>query len=266
MSKIVLNAKNITYLYPSGRGAKDITLELVEGEFLVLAGPNGAGKSTLLKMLIGKLQSQSGDIFIGTDNIKKLKRKEFAQTVAYITQSPSQAPISLWDYISLGYYSKLSSHRFWLQKKEKQHIEDMMHFVGLSSSMDQKINELSGGEMQLAQICRALLQEPQILLMDEPVAHLDPGHAIIVLDLVDKLRREKGISVISVLHEINLAADYADRMLFLNESKLIAEGTPGDLLTSSFLSDLYGVPIAVEKRESTGNPAIFPTPTQYQKR
>lgn len=265
MSKSVLSAKDVTYLYPSGRGAKEISLELRKGEFLVLAGPNGAGKSTLLKMLIGKLQAQRGEICIGKTNIRKLKRKEFAQTVAYITQSPSQAPITLWDYISLGYYSKLNSHRFWLQKKEKEHIEDMMHFVGLAPSLDQKINELSGGEMQLAQICRALLQEPEILLMDEPVAHLDPGHAIIVLDLVDKLRREKGISVISVLHEINLAADYADRILFLNESKLIAEGTPRELLTSSFLSDLYGVPIAVEERKSTGNPAIFPTPMQYQK-
>lgn len=264
MSKVVLSAQNATYLYPSGRGAKEITLKLHRGEFLVLAGPNGAGKSTLLKMLIGKVEIQSGEIFVGSTKIQKLKRKEFAQTVAYITQSPSQAPITLWDYISLGYYSKLSSHRFWLQKKEKQHIEEMMHFVGLTPSLDQKIHELSGGEMQLAQICRALLQEPQILLMDEPVAHLDPGHAIIVLDLVDKLRREKGISVIAVLHEINLAADYADRMLFLNECNLIAEGKPKNLLTSSFLSDLYGVPIAVEIRESTGNPALFPIPKQYQ--
>lgn len=263
MPKNVISASGIQYLYPSGRGAENISFNLHEGEFLVLAGPNGAGKSTLLKMLVGKLHCQKGTITIAGQKSTALKRKEFAQIVAYITQSPSKAPISLWDYISLGYYSKLTSGRFWLNKHEKEHIKEMMHFVGLSSSMDQKITELSGGEMQLAQICRALLQEPQILLMDEPVAHLDPGHAIVVLDLVDTLRREKNISVISVLHEINLAADYADRMIFLNESKLIAEGTPEKLLTSSFLSELYDVHITVEKRGITGNPAIFPTPKRF---
>lgn len=263
MCEAVITAKGIQYLYPSGKGAKEISFALNRGEFLVLAGPNGAGKSTLLKMLVGKLHCQKGEIHITGKNSSKLRRKEFAQIVAYITQSPSKAPISLWDYISLGYYSKLDSGRFWLKRSEKEHIKEMMHFVGLSSSIDQKITELSGGEMQLAQICRALLQEPQILLMDEPVAHLDPGHAIVVLDLVDKLRREHNISVLSVLHEINLAADYADRMLFLNESKLIAEGPPRKLLNSSFLSDLYGVHISVENRAVTGNPAIFPTPQRF---
>lgn len=263
MSSAILTARNVAYLYPSGRGAKEISFSLHKGEFLVLAGPNGAGKSTLLKMLVGKLPCQEGDIILAGKKSRELKRKEFAQVVAYITQSPSKAPITLWDYISLGYYSKLSSGRFWLQKSEKEHIREMMHFVGLSSAIDQKITELSGGEMQLAQICRALLQEPQILLMDEPVAHLDPGHAVIVLDLVDKLRRERGISVLTVLHEINLAADYADRILFLDESKLIAEGTPEDLLQPKFLKELYGVHISVEKRALTGNPAIFPTPQRF---
>lgn len=264
MIRSVMKADLVTYLYNSGRGAKDISFSLYEGEFLILAGPNGAGKSTLLKMLIGKLRPQMGTITVNGKCALSMNRKTFAQTVAYITQTPSKAPISLWDYIALGYYSKIPNGRFWLKTEEKNHIEEMMHFVGLSSSKEQKITELSGGEMQLAQICRALLQSPQILLMDEPVAHLDPGHAIIVLDLVDKLRREQNISIISVLHEINLAADYADRMLFLNESELIAHGSPRELLTTDFLSDLYGVHIAVEERTLTGNPAIFPTPQRFR--
>lgn len=265
MPNPILHANDITYLYPSGKGAQKISFCLEKGEFLVLAGPNGAGKSTLLKMLVGALKKQTGSITINGNSIESLSRKEFAQDVAYITQSPSQAPISLWDYISLGLYPRIPNGRFWLTREEKIRITEMMQFVGLTSSKEQLITKLSGGEMQLAQICRALLQQPQILLMDEPVAHLDPGHAIVVLDLVSSLQKEKKISIISVLHEINLAAEYADRILFLNESQQYALGTPQELMGDSFLSELYNIPMVSVKRPHSGNPALFPIPQKYQK-
>ncbi len=264
MVKNVLEVTNLSYLYPSGKGAHKISFSVQEGDFVVIAGPNGAGKSTLLKLLVGSLKAQQGEVSLNQRNLQTLSRREFAKEVAYITQSPSGGSMSLLEYISLGYYVTLPKGRFWLTKAEKIYIEEMMSVVGLTTPLNQNISQLSGGERQLAQICRALLQNPKLLFMDEPVAHLDLGHAITVLDLVDRLRKERGITVLTVLHEINLASDYATKMLFLKEGELLAHDTPQKLLTSAFLSPLFEVEISVELKKSTQKPAIFPVPQKFR--
>lgn len=218
-----------------------LNLTVEKGEFLGVIGPNGAGKTTFMRLLLGLFKPDKGVIKI---NGKVLKEKGNS-ILGYVPQTrliDPDTPLKAWDFVSFGL--KKQHFRPWLTKTEREQIRKVFQLVDAVSYMNKPVGKLSGGERQRLYLAQALLSEPQCLLLDEPTSALDPGSQQRIVDLVDQLRRELGISVIFISHDINLISSYADRILYLTKGKY-AIGSREDVIQSDVLSNLYQMPTEV---------------------
>ncbi|WP_040337978.1 ABC transporter ATP-binding protein [Candidatus Blastococcus massiliensis] len=209
------------------------------GGWLAIIGPNGSGKSTLLRSVLG-LQRHEGQVRIDGVPATGMPRRRRARLLAYAPQKPVLPEgISTRDYVTLG----RTPHRPLLSAPrgiDRAIVDDVMRRLGLESMADRLVVTLSGGEQQRAVLARALAQRPRVLFLDEPTAALDLGHAQQVLDLLDRLRREEGLTVVSTLHDLTLAGQYADRLTLLAGGRVAAEGPPAEVLTPAALAAHYG--------------------------
>jgi iron complex transport system ATP-binding protein len=209
------------------------------GGWLAVIGPNGSGKSTLLRSILG-FQPHDGMVRIDGVPTSGMPRRARARQLAYAPQRPVlPEAVTIRDYVSLG----RTPHRALLappRAVDRRVVEDVMERLGLLPFADRLLRTLSGGEQQRAVLARALAQQPRVLLLDEPTAALDLGHAQQVLELVDRLRREDGLTVVSTLHDLTLAGQYADTLLMLAGGAVVATGSPADVLTPERLARHYG--------------------------
>jgi len=228
-----------------GRPVVDgIDASVGEGEWLALIGPNGAGKTTLLRA-IARLLPFSGFISLGGRSIRDLARGELARLIAVVPQEPSTPPwMTVAEYVLLGRTPHLGA----LAKEGRRDREaaaqalarlDLLEFRG------RRLGTLSGGEKQRAVVARALAQEAKIVLLDEPTAALDIGHQQQAFDLLDALRAESGLTLVAAMHDLTLAAQYADRMVLLDSGRVAADGTPRDVLTEELIASHYGASIDI---------------------
>ncbi|MEB3367079.1 ABC transporter ATP-binding protein [Saccharopolyspora mangrovi] len=226
------------------------------GGWLGIIGPNGAGKSTLLKAIAGLL-GHSGQVLVDDRPLASLPRRERARTVAYAPQIP-QLPMGLTvtDYVLLGRTPHLGPLG-WEGRSDLDVVDDLLTRLDLTGLAGRQLHTLSGGERQRAVLARALAQRASVLLLDEPTTGLDIGHAQALLDLVDELRGELGTTVVSTLHDLTLAAQYAERVLLLDDGEVAAEGTPGEVLTPAALAERYTARVTV-LRAPDGSPVIAP--------
>ena len=228
-----------------GRPVVDgVDAAVAEGEWLALIGPNGAGKTTLLRAVAG-LVPFTGSIEIGGRPIEGLRRSELSRLVAVVPQEPSTPPwMTVAEYVLLGRTPHLGP----LAKEGRRDREAAARALArldLVGYEERRLGTLSGGEKQRVVVARALAQEAQIILLDEPTAALDIGHQQQALELLDLLRGESGLTLVAAMHDLTLAAQYADRMVLLDAGKVAAEGIPRDVLTETLIAGHYGASIDV---------------------
>ena len=229
---------------------------LHSGEWLCLIGPNGAGKSSVLRAAAG-LVPYTGSVAINQTEIPAASARWRAQHIAYVPQAPViPTDMSVYEYVLLGrnpyinYFSSETSH-------DRDVIDRVLNRLDLVQFSARKLGTLSGGELQRLVIARALAQEAPVLLLDEPTSALDIGHQQQALELVDSLRREQGLTIISAMHDLTLAGLYADRLVLMHEGHRVAEGTAKQVLKSETLAEFYGVSARVH-HEPDGTVVVIP--------
>jgi iron complex transport system ATP-binding protein len=245
----------LTAAYGRTRVLDTVRLTVEPGGWLAVIGPNGSGKSTLLRCILG-LHPHDGLVRLDGANTGGMPRRERARQVAYAPQLPVLPEgVSTRDYVLLG----RTPHRALLSAPravDRQVVADVMERLEIGALADRPLRTLSGGEQQRAVLARALAQQPRVLLLDEPTSSLDLGHAQQVLDLVDGLRRQDGLTVLSTLHDLTLAGQYADRLALLSQGRVAAEGAPAEVLTTAALQTYYGARAQVV--EGPHGPAVLP--------
>jgi iron complex transport system ATP-binding protein len=221
-----------------------LTEDVVEGEWLGLLGPNGAGKSSALRAVAG-LVDHRGTVELGGADTTGLSRRLLARTVAFVPQHPELPPdMTVADYVLLGRtayigYVRVESRR---DRSICAHLLDQLELTGFAA---RRLDTLSGGELQRLVLARALAQEAPILLLDEPTSALDIGHQLQALELVDDLRRAHGLTVVSAMHDLTLASQFADRLLLLQRGAVVARGSAVEVLTEATIARYYGANVRV---------------------
>ncbi len=237
-----------------------ITIQIEKDDFLSILGPNGSGKSTLIKLITGYLIPNSGEITLDGKNLRYYKPKELAKKIAYVPQIPNTIyPFSVYEIVAMGRYPHLGISGF-EKETDKKKIFEVVKLMELENILDKGINEISGGEIQRTFIARALVQEPKILLLDEPNAHLDIKHQLSIFNLLKKLNDEKGLTIITVMHDLNLAKFYSNRVLMLKDGKVFLIGTPDDVITQENILDVFDVNVDVQQSGTSKRSSIFINP------
>jgi iron complex transport system ATP-binding protein len=237
--------------YDGNEVLRGIHLELRTGEWLGLIGPNGSGKSTLLRAMVGLVPS-TGSIELGTGGTPG------PTDLSLMPQSPElPAGMTVVEYVLLG----RTAHLGWLRSEsraDRRVATDVLRRLGLTSFAGRPVRQLSGGEAQRVVIARALAQQSPVLLLDEPTSALDVGHQVEVLELVDELRREDGLTVVAAMHDLGTAARYADRLALLDRGSLAALGAAAEVLDETLVSRVYGHPVRVHDLD--GHLVVVPAP------
>jgi iron complex transport system ATP-binding protein len=249
-----LKIKNLVFSYSSRAVLKDITLEMDCSEILGIVGPNGAGKSTLIRCINKILKPQEGLITLNGKDIRAMTRVQIARTLGYVPQAASGTfSTTVFDTILMG----RRPHCGWrCSEKDIKKCLEVIKLIKLEELALRDFSELSGGQQQKVLVARALSQEADILLLDEPTANLDIRQQIETMEIIKNLARDNEISVIIAIHDLNLAARYADRILMLESGRIFCIGTPHSVLTTENISQVYGLE-AVIKNEG-GRPYIVP--------
>jgi iron complex transport system ATP-binding protein len=251
-----LELRDVAVSYGSHEALAPFTDRVAPGEWLGLIGPNGAGKSTLLRAVVG-LCKRRGDVLIDGVSIDLHPTRRRSALVAYVPQEPIlPADMTTFDYVLLGrspyigYFATESRH-------DRALVGDVLDRLDLAGFSGRRLGELSGGERQRIAIARALAQEAPVLLLDEPTSALDIGHQQQALELVERLRHEHGLTVVSAMHDLTLAGMYSDRLVLLHGGRVVASGAAADVLSADTLREFYGVRVSVH-HELDGTVVVIP--------
>ena len=234
--------------YGAAEVLRPLSLEMAAGEFVAIAGPNGAGKSTLLSLLAGLLNPTSGTCCLLGRKVNEWKRRDFAKRVAVVQQAgPPEFPFTAAEVIYMG----RMPHQAGLYETAEDHaaVERALHAAEVEVFRDRNISTLSGGERQRVLLAAALAQEPEVMLLDEPGTHLDLHHQVWLQRLLTDLSR-KGMLIVCVTHDLNLAATYAGRMILLHEGRVRADGPPAQMLRSDLLEEVFEVQVELHHKAS----------------
>jgi iron complex transport system ATP-binding protein len=230
------------------RVVDDVTLTVEEGEWVALIGPNGAGKTTLLRAIAG-LVDHEGALSLGGTPTRELSRRERARRIAVVPQEPETPSwLTVGEYVLLGRTPHLGS----LAREGSADEEAAARALGrldLWALRDRQLGTLSGGERQRAVVARALAQEAGVVLLDEPTTALDIGHQQQALELLDALRTDDGLTLVAAIHDLTLAAQFADRVVLLDGGRVVADGTPVDVLSEEVVSTHFGASVRVVQDE-----------------
>ena len=264
-SNVAYSLEDVTFSYSRGKGAeseavlKGLSCLILSGRVLGILGPNGSGKSTLLKLLARVFQPQKGTIEILGESLSGLSQLNVAKRVALVPQETLQVfPFTIAEMVLMG---RSPHHQGW----GGWHWEDSQDWAVAQNAMDELdvahlgdrlVTEVSGGERQRAVIARALVQEPQILLLDEPTAFLDLHHQLDIARIIKRLNRERGLTVVLVSHDLNLASQYCDQVLLLNHGRLAAMGSPQTVIKPEVIEAVYGCSVLVDRHPQSGLPRV----------
>jgi iron complex transport system ATP-binding protein len=254
----VLKAEHIKFSYSKELVVNDISMEIDNGEFVSIIGPNGSGKSTLLKTLNYVYTPLGGEITLFKRPISDYSRREIAQKIAMVPQDTViDFEFTVEDVVMMGRHP-FSSRFSKEDSRDHELVYEAMENTNVLNIRDRYITEISGGERQRVFIAKALAQDTSIILLDEPTSHLDINHQLEVLELLKYLNRERGIAIVLVVHDINMAARYSDRILLMKQGRIISQGTPDEVITPENIRIAYGINTAVEKNPYTGHIEVTP--------
>jgi len=236
---------------------RDISFEIEEAEFLGIIGPNGSGKSTLLRTISSYLKPFNGSVSYKGGDLFTMPHNKVSRDFAFVPQDTIfNFSYSVWEIVLMGripYLRRLQEET----ARDYEVAKASMHTADISHLADRQTNELSSGERQMTVIAKALTQEPKVLFLDEPTSHLDIGHQVHILNLLKTLNRNQKITVIIVLHDLNLASEYCDRILLLNKGAVYKIGSPAEVLNYQTIEDVYKTLVIVNKNPISGNPHIL---------
>ncbi len=243
--------------YNNTQVLKSVTFDIHAGEFLGIIGPNGSGKSTLLKALSGVLTPSAGSIKLSDRDVSAIPGRELARRLAVVPQeNPITFDYTVLEVVLMGRSPYLG--RFQLEKSRDLEIAtNALKRTNLLVLADRKIGELSGGERQRAMIARALVQETEIIFLDEPTSHLDINYQVEILHLARRENRENGKTVVAVLHDLNLASEFCDRLVMLKEGQVFASGKPDDVITAENVQKVYGTAVWIRRHPTSGRPYVL---------
>jgi iron complex transport system ATP-binding protein len=242
---MLLEAQQLAGGYEKSRIVHDVYLGLQPGEWLSLVGANGSGKSTLLKLLSRILPTQQGVVLLDGKDIHRQPATAIAQTLALLPQQQMiPSGLNVWQLVSLGRTPYQSWWQWELSAEDRQSVDLALEQTQMQDFCDRPVEELSGGERQRAFLAMALAQDPKVLLLDEPTTYLDLRYQLGLLELLKHLN-QKGLAIITVLHDVNLAVRYSDRLAMLKQGHLHVIGSPKTVLTPANLADVFGITAAV---------------------
>ncbi|MGO1770857.1 MAG: ABC transporter ATP-binding protein [Microbacterium sp.] len=258
-----LEASGVTLAYDSRVISDDLSIRIPDGSFTVIVGPNACGKSTLLRALSRLLKPTGGEVVLDGKAISTYKAKEAARVVGLLPQS-SVAPdgITVADLVARGRYPHQGLIRQWSTADEEA-VESAMRATNVDDLRRRHVDELSGGQRQRVWAAMALAQQTPILLLDEPTTYLDIAHQIELLDLFADLH-EAGNTLIAVLHDLNHAARYATHLVAMKDGEVMAQGAPGDIVTSELVGEVFGIDCLVVEDPETGTPLVIPRAREHR--
>ena len=239
---MALAAKNLTVAIGGKTILQQVGIEFRSGARTAIIGPNGAGKSTLLRVLAGLNVKYDGEILLDGRNLREISRKKIARKLAVLPQGLSApADITVGALVDYGRFPYRSWHGGSNAREDREAVEWALAETKLKDFRERRVAELSGGERQRAWIAMALAQQPAYLLLDEPTTYLDIAHQLEVMQIIERLNREEGMTILMVLHDINHALQYADEIAVIKDRGIYAQGTPEKVVTVDLLADVFGV-------------------------
>ena len=254
-----IRTENLTFAYKDKSVLDGVSLSIEGGEMVGILGPNGSGKTTLLRIFSAVLRGR-GEVKLNGRNIETYGKRELSRLFAMVPQeSQVLFPYTVAEIVLMGrasYHSPLALEG----RKDLEVARASMELTDCLPFSDRYLHELIGGEKQRVITARALAQEPQILLLDEPSAFLDLKHQVQTLDLMRQLNRERQLTIVAALHDLNLAALYFNRLVMLRDGKIYRDGSPGNVITEETINEVYGIPVRVQQDSSAARPQVFIRP------
>ncbi len=263
--KPALAVENISYAFGTQSVLKQLSFSVQQSDVFIIIGPNGAGKTTLIKLMVGILKIQTGQIEILQAPLGRYTQKRLAKVSAYVPQGlPVGFPFTVEETVLLG----RAPHQKVLGLASQNDLDIAQHamaFTEVAHLARRKLDQLSGGEQQRVLIARALCQQPQVILLDEPTAFLDLSHQIRIMDLMEKLKTERGVTVVMVSHDVNLAAMYGDQLLLLKAGEIVCMGSPNEVLNFKTLEETYDCKLLVDISPLGDLPRVTVVPHKFLK-
>lgn len=258
----MLEANNVTVNYGEREAVAGVSLSLRPGEVIAVIGPNGAGKSTLLRALNGSVLPSAGEVLLDDQTVQSYARRTIARRIAVVAQEPElRFPVTVLEFVLGGRYA-WSNAWGWETPRDLEVAQGILAETELAGFGNRLMNELSGGERQRAVLARALATEAGILLLDEPTANLDLAHQAMMLRLVRNRCDEVKTSAVVVTHDVNLASEFATRILLMKRGRTVASGTPPEVLTADMLRKVFDLEVLVDAHPISGVPRITPVHVQ----
>ena len=254
---IKIEVQNVSLDYGGKPVLEGINFQAVPGEMVGLIGPNGSGKSTLIKALSRVISPRSGKIFLDSRDVSRIPRKELARLLGVVPQMPLlPSAFTAFEIVLMGRNPHLGLFQY-EGPRELAITWQAMEKTATQMLAGRRVNELSGGEIQCLLIARVLAQETKVILLDEPTANLDIGRQGEIMDLIKKLCSEKNLTILAALHDLNLASQYCERLLLINNGRIHAEGTPKEVITSQNIGEVYGTENSVYTHPLNGLPTVL---------
>lgn len=243
----MIEIKGLTKRFGKMNVVEDVSVKIHPGTITSFIGPNGAGKSTLLSMVSRLLNADTGEVLLDSNNVKKWKSDEFAKRVSILKQSNYiNVRLTIRELVSFGRYPYSKGR---LTAEDEQFIDQAIEYMNLTDMQDKFLDELSGGQNQRAFIAMVIAQDTDFVLLDEPLNNLDMKHSVQIMKILRKLVDELGKTVVIVLHDINFASVYSDRIVALKDGKVVKDGPTNDIINSDALRDIYDMNIPVQEQD-----------------
>jgi iron complex transport system ATP-binding protein len=254
----VLEIRHVRFAYAGPPVVDGVDLTVARGEIVAVVGPNGAGKSTLLRLASGLLEPQSGEICLDGEPVRSMPRRLAARRIAgVVADADARFPFTVRDTVALGRHPWRGAFGP-LSPADQAAIDEALAAAELTALADRPLPSLSSGERQRAALARCLVQGGDLVLLDEPTAHLDLGHRLRMLDVLRARARASGRAVLAVLHDLNLAGVFADRVVLLVAGRVAADGPPAEVFTVARIREAFGAEVAVLDHPQTGDPVVVP--------
>jgi iron complex transport system ATP-binding protein len=252
-----LKIENLKSGYPGSFMLQKISTSIKKGAFTGIVGPNGSGKTTLFKAITSEIPVKEGQIIFNRQNISQLSAKQKAQKMAIVSQHTETIDISVEDYVLLGRLPYKKNFQFFETRQDLEIAHRFMDLTGILHYKNKLVCELSGGEQQLAALARALTQEPELLLLDEPTAYLDISHQVQILNLIQHLNEEMNLTVLIIIHDLNLASEYCNYLIMMDKGRIYTEGNPNEVLNFQNIENVYNTVVITQQNPLSKKPAVF---------